>query len=124
MKVMALKSDGNAFALQEFFQLPDGTAARKVVHSNMFTRTKWEVSGRAAFILDQFSDAPGASCCFVRLQRGPARIVRFVVDGAHTLASCPSGGWLVEPASDASFWYWGSQSAVLRTIDSRARIFS
>jgi hypothetical protein len=124
MEVMALQSDGNAFVLQEFFQPPDGTAARKVVHSNVFTRTKWEVSGRAAFIRDQFSDAPGASCCFVRLQRGPARIVRFVVDGAHTLASCPSGGWLVESTGDASFSYWVPQFPVLRTIDSRERILS
>jgi hypothetical protein len=124
MEVMGVCSDGNVYVLQEFFQPPEGTAARQVVQSNLFMRKEWEVSGRAALILDQFSDAPGASCCFVRLQRGPARIVRFVVDGAHTLASCPSGGWLIKSAGEVSFWYWVPQSPVLRTIDSRERILS
>ena len=97
MEVMGVSSDGNVYALQEFFQPPEGTPARQVVQSDLFQRTAREISGRAALILDQFSDTPGVSCCFVRLQRGPARIVRFVVDGAHTLASCPSGGWWLNP---------------------------
>src|ERR1700681_2297626 len=124
MEVMGVSSDGNVYALQEFLQPPVGTAARQVVQSSLFMRNEWEGSGRAALILDQFSDARGASGCFVRLQRGPARIVRFVVDGAHPLASCPSGGWLIKPAGDAGFWYWVPQSPVLRTIDSRERILS
>jgi hypothetical protein len=121
---IAVPSDRNVYVLQELFQPPQGVLARRVVQSNLFTRTEWEVSGRAAFILDQFSDAPGACCCFVRLRRGPARIVRFVVDGAQTLESCPSGGWLAKSVGETGFSYWLPQSSVLRAIDSRGRILS
>src|SRR5438132_7996559 len=124
METELMRSDDSVYALEGLFQPPGAAAARQVVQSELFMRTDWELSGRAAFILDQFSDAPGASCCFVRLPLGPARIVRLVVDGAHTLESCRSGGWLVKSADGASFSYWIPQSPVLRTIDSRGRILS
>src|SRR4029077_13722729 len=114
----------NVYTLQELFQPPEGAAARLVVQSKLFTRTEWALPGRAALILDRFPDAPGMSCCFVRLPCGPARIVRFVVDGAQTLASCPSGGWLVKSAGGTDFSYWVPQAPVLRTIDSHRRILS
>src|SRR5438552_8639407 len=117
-----MRSDDSVYALQRLCQPPEGAAARLVVQSSLFMRTEWEFAGRGALILDQFSDAPGASCCFVRLPRGPARIARFVVDGAHALESCPSGGWLVKSAGEASFSYWVPQSPVLRPSDSRGRI--
>src|ERR1700676_4824085 len=109
MEIMGVSSDGNVYALQEFFQPPEGTTAWQVVQSNLFTRTKWEVSGRAALILDKYSATPGASCCFVRLQRALAQIVWFVVDESYTLQSCPSGGWLLKSAGEASFSYWVPQ---------------
>src|SRR5437016_6370937 len=121
METELMRSDDSVYALAGLFQPPEAAAARQVVQSKLFMRTDWELSGRAAFILDQFSDAPGASCCFVRLPLGPARIVRLVVDGAHTLESCRSGGWLVKSADGATFSYWIPQSPVLRTIDSRGR---
>ena len=116
--------DDDMYVLQEFFESPEGVEARQVVHSNLFTRTEWEISSRAALVLDQFSDVPGASCCFVRLPRGPARIARFVVNGAQMLESCSSGGWLIKSTGEASFSYWVPQSPVVRTIDSRGRILS
>ena len=58
-----MRSDDSVYALQEFFRSPERAAARQVVQSNLFMRTAWEVPGRAALILDQFSDAPGVSCC-------------------------------------------------------------
>jgi hypothetical protein len=95
-----------------------------VVHSNLFTRTAWEIPGSAEILLDQFADAPGTSCCSVRLSGGPRRVARFVVDGVHSIESCRSGGWLVKPAAEAGYSYWIPQSPVLRTIDSHARILS
>ena len=124
MGLMRLTSGGDVYALHELFQAPETTAVRQVVQSKLFTRTAWEITGSAVIILDQFADAPGTSCCFVRLSRGPARVVRFVVGGTHTIESCLSGGWLVKPAADAGDSYWIPQSPVLRTIDSHARILS
>ncbi len=114
----------SVFVMKELFDPPVGAAFRQVVQSKLFTRTAWEITGSAVIILDQFADAPGTSCCFVRLSRGPARVVRFVVGGTHTIESCLSGGWLVKPVADAGDSYWIPQSPVLRTIDSHARILS
>jgi hypothetical protein len=115
---------GNGYALHELFQPPGTAPARQVVQSNLFTRTAWEITGSAVILLDQFADAPGSSCCFVRLSSGPPRTARFVVDGAHTIESCRSGGWLVRPVAEAGYSYWIPQSPVLRTIDAHARILS
>jgi len=124
MEVMAVPFDGNVYALQEFFQPPEGAAARQVVKATLFTRTEWEVSGRAALMLDQFSDASGASCCFVRASRGRARVDSFAIQGAYKLETCPSGGWLLESDNETATAYWIPQPPMLRTIDARGRILS
>ncbi len=116
-------SDENVYELQEIFAPPESTTAQER-QSGRFVRRQRELSGRASLIMDEFRDVRGASCCFMRLPYGPARTVRFTVDGARTLESCPSGGWVVSPAAAANCSYWVPQPPVLRKVDSHGRILS
>jgi hypothetical protein len=117
-------SHENVYDLQEIIEPPEGTTARDAVQASQFVRKQWDLSHRATLIRDEFPDVPGASCGFIRLSRGPARIARFVVDGTHMLESCSSGGWLLRSVDEASSSYWLPQRPVLRTVDSHGRILS
>lgn len=120
----AVPSEDSTYALQEIFELPRDAAAREVARSSQFVRRQVELFGRAKLLVDEFSDVPGASCCFVRLAPGPARFARLVAGGDHTVESCPSGGWLVKSSGEAPVAYWIPRSPVLRRVDSRGRILS
>jgi hypothetical protein len=74
--------------------------------------------------LDQFQDAGGASCCFVRLPPSENTSARFVLEGAYGLQTCPSGGWLLTPVEETLPTYWIPQLPVSRATDTQGRIVS
>ena len=119
-----MPSAESVYELSDLFAPPERTTAGPQTVSSRFVRTQRELSGGASLILDEFHDVRGASCCFVRLPRGPARTARFTGDGARTLESCPSGGWVVRPADEASCSYWVPQPPMLRKVDAHGRILS
>jgi hypothetical protein len=94
------------------------------MQAGQFARKQWDLSHHATLIRDEFPDVLGASCVFIRLPCGPARIARFVLGGTHALESCSSGGWLLRSMDEASSSYWLPQRPVLRTVDSHGRILS
>ena len=97
---------------------------RHEVQCDLFARKSWEVSGQASLVLDQFGDAGGPSCCFVRLAPCDATTVRLVVEGGYALQSSPSGGWLLKPTEARRPTYWVPRFPILRRYDAHGRILA
>lgn len=107
----------DTYSLHELFE-PTGTSeAREILNASRFTRTQRDDAGHTVSLLDRFPGVAGASCCFVRLQRGAARTISFIAQGAYLLEACPSGGWLLKAAQAESASYWLPQAPMLRTLD-------
>jgi hypothetical protein len=111
-------------ALRDLFEPPQSALLRHEVECDSFGRSSWEVSGQASFVLDQFRDAGGASCCFVRLASGEATTARLVVEGGYGLESCPSGGWLLKPTEARRPTYWIPRFPIFRKFDAQGRILA
>ena len=77
----------------------------------------------ADVVIDRFV-AAGASCAFLRIPISEPVSVRIALRGGYAMASCPSGGWLLEPANKAQATYWIPRPPVLRRIDPQLRILS
>lgn len=116
--------EGSAYYLHQLFEPAGNAGAHEVVRSGRFTRTRRDDAGEAATLLDSFSDAEGVSCCFVRVQRGKARTLSFIAEGAYLLEACPSGGWLLKAVQAESPSYWIPQAPILRTLDDHGHITS
>ena len=111
-------------ALRDMFEPPAAELRRHEIRSDIFSRSCCEDSGQASFTLDQFSDAGGASCCFLRLSAGEARTACLVVEGTYGLESCPSGGWLLKPVQPRYPTYWIPRFPILRKFDAHGRILA
>lgn len=114
----------SAYYLHQLFEPAGNGESREILSSSRFTRTQLDAAGQTTFILDSFPDAGGASCCFVRLQRGEARTISFVAEGAYLLEACPSGGWLLKAVQAESPSYWIPQAPILRTLDDCGHIIA
>jgi hypothetical protein len=118
----AVPSVPSPLALREVFDIRDDAGWRPEVQSNLFARSRWDVAGRGSFILDRFADL--ASCAFLRIAPTATGIVRFALDGAYGMESCPCGGWLLIPRDADLATYWIPRSPALRSRDSHERILS
>jgi len=107
----------SAYFLHKLFEPIGNGDARQILSSHRFTRTQQDEADQASFLLDRFPDAEGASCCFVRLQRGEARTISFIAQGAYLFEACPSGGWLLKAVQAELPSYWIPQAPILRTLD-------
>jgi len=112
------------YDLRQLSEPPEVTEFQQVLESDRFERIRWDLFGKATILLDRFPDLTDASCCFVRLQPGQERTVRFVVQGGYQPVLCPSGGWMAKPVETTSYSYWIPQPPILRTFDSHGRILS
>ena len=111
-------------ALRDLFEPQQSAGLRHEIQCDIFARSIWEVSGQASFVLDQFPDAGGASCCFVRLASREAATARLVVDGGYGLEACPSGGWLLKPTEPRRSTYWIPRFPIFRRFDAQGRILA
>jgi len=117
-------SNHKLYELGDLFEPPEGAEIRQVLQTDLFERTERSVFGAATLVSDKFADVDGACCCFLRLPRGEAHIARFVLLGAYSVESCPSGGWLIKSMDAAAAAYWIPQAPVMRGIDLHRRITS
>jgi hypothetical protein len=108
--------ESGAYSLHRLFEPAGQADAQPVLNTPRFTRTRQDEDAQSTILLDRFPDA-GASCCFVRLQRGPARTLSFIAEGAYVLEASPSGGWLLKAVQPGSPSYWIPQAPMLRTLD-------
>ena len=106
----------SAFSLHHLFETTGNGKAEEIVSSRHFNRTRRDDAGLTTSLLDRFPGT-GASCCFIRLQQGPARTFSFIAEGAYLLEGCPSGGWILKPAQTGLPAYWIAQAPMLRTLD-------
>jgi hypothetical protein len=111
------------FALDELFA-PAAGGVVETVAAGAFRRLGWDVPGRLSAVLDQFADAAGTGCCFVRVATGAARTVRFAVAGTYRFKVCASGGWLLEPADVMAPAYWIPRAPMLRRVDRLGHVLS
>ena len=118
------RPDCGAYSLHQLFAPAENGEAQEILSSGRFTRTRRDDAGKATALLDRFPDAEGVSCCFVRLQRGEARTISFIAEGAYLLEACPSGGWLLKAVQTESPSYWVPQAPILRTLDDHGHITS
>jgi len=114
----------SSLALRDLFEPPESAVLRHEIQCDLFARRSWEASGQASLVLDQFGDAGGASCCFVRLAPLEARSARLVVEGGYGLQSCPSGGWLLKPIEPRRPTYWIPQFPIFREFDAHGRMLA
>lgn len=107
------------------FQKIIGTENTKTITSKYFSRSEQKFTTHANVIIDEFPDAGNApSCCFLRLNPGNSRIVRFEIRGNRQITSCSSGGWLLEANDNSEPSFWLPQPPLCRTFDVHARILS
>lgn len=114
--------EGGTYSLHRLFDSAGNGKSQEILTSRRFTRTQRDDAGQTTFLLDRFPDAARASCCFVRLQRGEARTISFIAEGAYLFEACPSGGWLLKAVQAGSPSYWIPQAPILRTLDDRGHI--
>jgi hypothetical protein len=109
-----------------FVPHPPGAVAEPVLTTAYFCRSRMALPRVGEILLDEYPDAPGAGCCFIRLAQGEARRLRFVVDGVDDVRNCAGGGWLLRASRGAaeSPVYWIPQLPALRTLDVHGRILS
>jgi len=119
-----MRSNHGPIAVRDMFEPPQGAGPRTETRTDDFERSLWEAPGKAAFILDRFPDANGASCCFLRLDPIDAETTRFTLEGVYGMESCPSGGWLLRPLEATLPTYWIPRIPVFRTFDVQHRILS
>jgi len=112
-----------AFSLHHLFETTEHGNTLEILSAGHFTRTQRDDAGQATFLLDRFPGT-GASCCFVRLQRGKARTLSFIAAGGYLLEACPSGGWLLKAVDAESPSYWIPQAPMLRTLDDHGHIMA
>jgi hypothetical protein len=111
-------------SVHDLFNPPAPTEVRRSVDATRFSRRHFDLSGKAAMVLDEFPDAPGTSCCFIRTLARETRSVRFLAPGVNRIESSPSGGWILMPTDTTLPTYWIPQPALARTLDSQLRILS
>src|SRR5258706_5964374 len=75
-----IRLNRSPLALRDLFAPPESAALRHEIRCDLFARRTWEVSGQASFVLDEFGDAGGVSCCFVRLAPREAPTATLVMD--------------------------------------------
>lgn len=114
--------DTVTFRLDEMFSLAESAASTPILESGHFSRARTDLPSGATMLRDDFPDAEGACCCFLRLPPGTARVVRFVVEGARELETCASGGWLIEASNHLDPAYWVPRLPTLRSFDEHGRI--
>jgi hypothetical protein len=112
----------STFDLEALFRLAVQPQPERVVSTLPFSRTRTLLPDGGTITKDQFSDAEGACCLFVRVSEGPECVARIVVDGEHRLQSCPAGGWLLRSNQIGVPSYWIPQQPWLRTFDAQGRI--
>jgi len=112
----------SAYSLHKLFEPTGNGESQEILSSGRFTRIQLDDADQTTRILDSFPGAGGASCCFVRLQRGEARTISFIAEGAYLLEACPSGGWLLKAVQAESPSFWIPQAPILRTLDDRGHI--
>jgi hypothetical protein len=111
-------------ALRAIFEPAGTTPLRHEVRTEIFERMAWDVGAGGNFVLDRFSAAMGASCCFLRLNPRQTTIVRFEAEGPYGLESCSTGGWLLKPAEVGLATYWIPGFPVVRRVDGHGRILA
>ena len=63
-----------------------------------------------------------AACCFARIDAVAPGSWPLRLPGCHSIASCPAGGWLIEPANNDAPTYWVPQPPRLRRLDADGHI--
>lgn len=94
------------------------------VKSGQFNRIHCDLPGMVTLILDSFPDTGGTSCCFIRLEPGKPRPVRFLAQGIGRIEACPSGGWILKAVDTVQPSYWIPQPPLARRLDQQQRILS
>lgn len=117
-------SDTDTLRADEIFSFSESAGSESIVESAYFSRTCTDLPGGATVLRDDFPDAEGACCCFVRFPPGAARVARFVVEGISELEACASGGWLIQAGNRVDPNYWVPRLPILRSFDAHGRILS
>ncbi|GAB4438549.1 MAG: hypothetical protein OHK0026_04140 [Rhodocyclaceae bacterium] len=97
------------------------TPFAKPEHGEAASSREVKQAGRFHALLDRTPGAASA-CAFLRAPAGDARALRLSLRGTHRIASCPAGGWLVEPARADTPSYWVAQAPRLRRLDAHGHI--
>jgi hypothetical protein len=119
-----MHEDHGPIAVRDMFEPPRGVERRVEIRTDTFERSHWEAPGQASVVLDQFSDAGGASCSFLRLAPSSAATTRFTLEGVYGVESCTLGGWLLKPVAATLPAYWLPRVPIFRTFDPQRRILS
>jgi hypothetical protein len=110
--------------LKDLFNPQMAGRREEVVTSTLFSRACADLPGGATILRDDFPEAGGATCLFVRIPPAQDRpdSIRFAVEGAYRVASCAAGGWLLEALDATQSSYWIPQVPSLRSFDQHDRI--
>ena len=110
-------------SLHDVFAPPGDTSPISLIGDERF---EWRTDGAASLglVLDRFTGAAGAACCFLRLAAGERESIDVVIEGAYGTQSCALGGWLLQPNDAQRPTYWIPLAPVLRARDANGRILS
>ena len=120
--IRAMPSSRYLLPLRVLFDTPPDAMLRRETAGARFLRSEWELNGACSLILDRFPDTAETDCCFWRIAPHDRGTVRFLLDGAYAMQTCPSGGWLLKPGKPTLSTFWVPQVPVFRTYDSNRRM--
>ena len=124
MKPEQITTVDGTYCVDDLITRAGSVDANQLWNSSVFSRRAVELPEQARLLLDEFPDAEGACCLFLRTSTPATRpsAVELKINGVHKVRRCASGGWMLEGSDGISPSYWIPQSAALRSLDSHGRI--
>jgi hypothetical protein len=122
MSTIEAHAESRIYHACDLFRLSKDVRSEPIIRSSLLWRTRVDLPGGATLVRDDFSEDNGPCCLFLRLSPTESRVAHFVFDGARTLVSSESGGWLLESREENEPSYWIPQPPRLRTFDAQGRI--
>lgn len=105
--------------VRELFAAPTAGSDGHRLFGGAFLRAAGPIGPCAERIVDT---GEGWACCFLRIAPGSKVAIAISLDGAYTLKSCVSGGWLLQAEDPLAPLLWIPQAAVRRVISAAGHI--